>query len=71
MNSTTGLQKAINRTWSTQQLCRRHGVTPMTIHAWRARGLPAIEVKGDRRPAIRFVPKEANLWIKSYLKGKR
>lgn len=65
--STTALQKKLNSLWTVQQLCQKTkpSVTPMTIHLWRAnRGLPAVVIAGDKRPAIRFVPADIRRWAK-------
>jgi hypothetical protein len=63
-------QIILDRTWTTQRMCKKHGVTPMTINAWRARGMPAVVIKGTARPSIRFIPAEANAWVADYLKEK-
>jgi hypothetical protein len=68
---TKSIQILIDRTLTTQDLCRKHNVTAMTINAWRRRGLPCIVIKGDRRPSIRFVKTESADWIKNYLSSKK
>lgn len=61
------LQRDINSCWTVKELCRRAGVTPMTVHLWRARTnepLPAVVIEGDMRPAIRFVPALTKQWAR-------
>lgn len=61
------LQNDINKCWTVKEVCRRAGVTPMTVHLWRSRvnePLPAIVINGDARPAIRFMPSETTLWAR-------
>lgn len=63
------LQKDINSCWTVKELCRRAGVTAMTVHLWRARPngpLPAVVIAGDVRPAIRFVPALTKQWAKQH-----
>lgn len=62
--SSTELQKAINRCWTIADLVERCGVTGMTIHNWRKRGLPVVSIKGRGRPALRFVPSEVIKWAR-------
>lgn len=64
------IQTIINRTWTTQRLCRHYDVTPMTVHVWRSKGLPCILIKGDKRPSVRFLPCEVIPWVKDFKKGK-
>lgn len=71
MTTSKALEIAINATWSAQRVCRKYDITIMTLHAWRKRGMPCIAIKGDKRPALRFVPKEIAPWIKAYRKGKK
>lgn len=64
MNSAE-LQKHLNGSWTAQDVCTEYGVTAMTVHLWRARGLPAIVIPGQKRPAIRFVPSEVKAWTRT------
>jgi hypothetical protein len=68
--SSKDLERAINATWTTQKLCREMNAGPMTIQVWRSKGLPCIIIMGDKRPSIRFNPKEAKQWIKTHRKKK-
>jgi hypothetical protein len=65
------LQHEINKTWTVQDICTRYNTTVMSVHAWRARGLPCITIKGTARPAIRFLPSEAGQWIKANIKSRK
>jgi len=57
------LQATINRCWTISDLEKRFRVTGMTIHNWRNnRGLPAVVIKSETRPAIRFVPDDVRAW---------
>ena len=60
------LQAQLASLWSSQEVARLFGVTPMTIWLWREnRGLPKVELKGTARPAIRFVPEDVLAWAKA------
>lgn len=64
MNSTE-LQRLLERCWTIHDLSEMFQVSGMTIHNWRAyRGLPALVIPGDSRPALRFVPSEVRKWAK-------
>jgi len=59
------LIKQINQLWTVQDLKRMFNKSHMTIHNWRrVDGLPHIEIKGDIRPTIRFIPSEVRAWAK-------
>jgi hypothetical protein len=61
------LLKLISKLWTVQELKRRMNKSNMTIHNWRReRGLPYIEIKGDVRSTIRFVPNEVRAWARKH-----
>jgi hypothetical protein len=63
--ATRQLQHQLRSLWTTNDVCRVLKRTSMTVHTWRqTRGLPAIEVPGSKRPAIRFVPDDVLAWAK-------
>lgn len=64
MTQTNRLQKQINGLWTAQEICERWGVTAMTVHLWRNRGLPALSIPGYARDAVRFVPEDVKNWTK-------
>lgn len=66
MNVTTRqLQNQLLSLWTINDVCRVLKRTPMTVHSWRVtRGLPAIEVPGGKRAAVRFVPSDVTAWAK-------
>lgn len=60
------LQKLLERCWTIQDLQDRFRVSGMTIHNYRNyRGLPAVVIPGDVRPALRFIPNEVAAWAKT------
>lgn len=61
---TRDLQKQMDDLWTTRDLHLIFGREPMTIHLWRRKGLPAIVIPSDQRPAIRFVPVDVIAWAK-------
>lgn len=64
MNSTE-LQRLLERCWTINDLSEVFRVSGMTIHNWRTfRGLPALVIPGDSRPALRFIPNEVLKWAK-------
>lgn len=59
------LLKQLAKLWTVQDLKRYLNKSHMTIHNWRReRGLPYIEIKGDIRSTIRFVPREVKAWAR-------
>jgi hypothetical protein len=63
--ATRQLQNQLRALWTTADVCRLFKVTSMTVITWRQnRGLPALEVPGTKRPAIRFIPSEVLAWAK-------
>jgi hypothetical protein len=63
--ATRQLQNQLRALWTTADVCRVLKVTSMTVITWRqTRGLPALEVPGSKRPAIRFVPNDVLAWAK-------
>lgn len=65
MITTHQLQKQLEALWTTADVCSVLRRTSMTVHTWRqTRGLPALEVPGSKRPAIRFVPSDVYAWAK-------
>lgn len=65
MTTTKELQKSVSKCWTVQHLEKLFGCTSMTIHNWRRdRGLPAVVIPGDGRPALRFVPIDVIDWAK-------
>lgn len=64
MLETAKLQKLINGLWTAQDVCERWGVTAMTVHLWRDKGLPAVVIPGYARDAVRFVPADVRDWTK-------
>jgi hypothetical protein len=53
--------------YTTQDVARLFGVTPMTINLWRNAGLSAIIIPGSRfaaqgRPAVRFERRDIVAW---------
>lgn len=66
MNAVTKeLQTRLDDLWTMVDVCKVLRKTPMTIHNWRReKNLPAIEVPGNRRPAIRFSPDDVIRWAK-------
>lgn len=63
--TTRQLQNQLRALWTTADVCRVLKRTSMTVHTWRqTRGLPALEVPGSKRPAIRFVPDDVLAWAK-------
>lgn len=66
MIATHQLQKQLQALWTTADVCRILRRTSMTVHTWRqTRGLPALEVPGSKRPAIRFVPDDVYAWARN------
>lgn len=62
---TNQLQDQLEGLWTTDDVCKVLHRTAMTIHAWRStRDLPAVEVPGAKRPAIRFVASDVLAWAK-------
>lgn len=64
MTRTEKLQKALNGLWTAQDVKDVYRVTTMTVHNWRLAGLPALELKGAKRDAIRFVPSDVKKWYR-------
>lgn len=59
------LIKSLASLWTVQDLKRMFNRSHMTIHNWRrADGLPHIEIKGDVRSSIRFLPSEVRQWAR-------
>lgn len=64
---THDLQTALESLWTTQDVARVFRVTPMTIHLWRQnRGMPAIVIPGEGRPAVRFREDDVCEWARSH-----
>lgn len=61
---TAQLQRELRGLWTVQDVCERYGVTAMSVHLWRERGLPTLVLEGEKRPAIRFVPTDVREWRK-------
>jgi hypothetical protein len=59
---TEDMQKRVDALWTVKQLASHFGVTVMTVHNWRKKGLPTIVLHGDERPALRFVKDDVQLW---------
>lgn len=68
MNNSEQLQKHLDdilaNTWTAQDVSQEYGVTAMTVHLWRARGLPVVVIPGTARPTVRFVKDEVRAWCK-------
>lgn len=68
------LQAQMNCLWTVQEICARFNVTAMTVGQWckRDKPLPHISIRGYgyTRPTLRFVPTEADKWIKNYRTSK-
>lgn len=65
---TLELQTMINETITTQELCRKFRITPVTAYTYRKRGMPCIYIKGDKRDALRYVLEDVAAWIKHHKK---
>lgn len=64
---TNELQQALNGLWTVKDLARRSRRTPMTIHQWRKKRIDplcAVIMRGNKRPAVRFVPADTRAWAK-------
>jgi hypothetical protein len=60
------LQKLLERCWTINDMVEKFRVSGMTIHNWRNfRGLPAVVIAGEVRPALRFMPHEVVEWAKT------
>jgi hypothetical protein len=60
------LQKLLASCWTINDMVERFRVSGMTIHNWRNfRGLPAVVITGEVRPALRFIPSEVTAWAKT------
>lgn len=66
MSTTAQLQASVDRLWAAQDVAQAAGVTVMTVHLWRARGLPAVVLPGLARPAVRFVPADVADWCRAH-----
>lgn len=67
MPKTEQLQRQLDELWTMTDVCKVLGRTSMTIHNWRRdRKLPAVEVQGHKRPAIRFVPADVLEWARQH-----
>lgn len=64
MNSAQ-IQRQLDGLWTAQDVCAEYGVTAMTVHLWRAKGMPAVVIPGQKRPAIRFVRQEVQSWART------
>lgn len=63
--TTEALQRQLDRLWTSIDVEKFFNVSPMTVHLWRKKdGLPAVVIKGDKRPSIRFVPKDVQAWAR-------
>jgi hypothetical protein len=59
------IQAQFNHLWTTQNLCRLFGCTPMTITNWRRnKDLPTIIIPGGLKPTVRFVPQDILRWAR-------
>jgi hypothetical protein len=59
------IQFQYDNLWTTQDLCRLFGKTPMTIFSWRhAKDLPTIIIPGGFKRTVRFVPKDVLTWAR-------
>lgn len=67
---TAKLEKLISKTISVQEFAKKHKCAVLTIHNWRAEGLPSISIPGSSRPAIRLVTKEAEDWVSKNKRAK-
>lgn len=57
------LEKHLASLWTTTDVARLFGVTPMTVSLWRTnKRLPTIVIPGDSRAAIRFDRDEVMKW---------
>src|SRR5262245_13975406 len=60
---TQRLQQELDSLWTMRDVCAALGRTAMTIHNWRRqKGLPSLNVPGDYRPAVRYVPEDVRRW---------
>lgn len=66
MTKTKKLQQEMEAVWTVGDVAERFRVTTMTIHNWREhRGLPALVIPGNGRPALRFIPHDVEVWAKA------
>ncbi len=59
------LQRFLDKCWTINDMVEVFRVTSMTIFNWRKmRSLPTVEIQGDGRPALRFMPNEVTAWAR-------
>ena len=62
MLSSNEIQKALAGTVTARTICERYGISIVTLHTWRALGLPCVVIPALGRPAVRFVEAEVRAW---------
>lgn len=63
--SSVKLQETLDNLWTITDVAKYFGKCEMTIRLWREnKELPAITIKGDQRPALRFIPNEVREWAR-------
>lgn len=65
--TTKELERAINKLWTTADVQRALGRSHQTIKTWRKDyNLPTVCIRGDAKPALRFVPEDVRAWARKY-----
>lgn len=68
VNMTVNARKLSSRLaglWTIRDVAKAFGKTPMTINTWRReKEFPSVDVPGDKRPAVRFIPADVIAWAK-------
>lgn len=67
MTETEKIEATVNRLWTATDVQRALGRSHQTIKAWRKDyALPTVCIRGDAKPALRFVPEDVRKWAKKY-----
>lgn len=62
---TERLEREISKLWTAIDVQRVLRISHQTLQVWRRDyNLPTVCIRGDTRPALRFVPKDVRTWAR-------
>ena len=67
MATTKKLESEISRLWTVSDMERKFRVTYQTLKNWRRdKDLPTVCIRGEAKPALRFVPVDVRAWARQH-----
>jgi hypothetical protein len=60
------VQRMLDGLWNINDVLKRLPVTSQSITNWRKNDFPSVVIKGEGRPALRFVPDDVAAWSKQH-----